>query len=68
MKIETDPICTLCKREDEDRDHFVLKCEALTSARNEVFGMPFIQPEDLANVSLPSLFKFCLRTKRFSKE
>jgi hypothetical protein len=67
MKITNDPICPLCKREDEDRDHFVLKCEALTHARIEVFGFPQLKSEDLAHVSLPSLLKFSLRTKRFQR-
>ncbi len=67
MRITNDPTCPLCKREDEDRDHFVLKCEALTDARNEVFGFPELKSEDLANVSLPSLLKFSLRTKRFQR-
>jgi hypothetical protein len=58
MKIETDPICPLCKRDDEDRDDFVLKCEALTSSRDEVLGMPILQPENLANVSLPFQVRF----------
>jgi hypothetical protein len=67
IEVGADPICPLCEQEDEDRDHFVLKCEALVGARLEVFGMPFLQPEDLAHVSLPSLLKFSLRTKRFQR-
>jgi ribonuclease HI len=67
MSIINDPTCPLCKREDEDRDHFVLKCEALVDARNEVFGFPELKPEDLAHVSLPSLLKFNLKTKRFQR-
>jgi hypothetical protein len=47
IEVGTDPICPLCEQEDEDRDHFVLKCEALVYARLEVFGMPFLQPEDI---------------------
>jgi hypothetical protein len=67
MNITNDPIGPLCKREDEDRDHFVLKCEAHIDARDEVFGFPELKTEDLAHVSFPSLLKFSLRTKRFHR-
>ncbi len=65
IEVGADPTCPLC--EQEDRDHFVLKCEALVGARLEVYRMPFLQLEDLAHVSLPSLLKFSLRTKRLQR-
>ncbi len=63
--VETDPTCPLCKREDETRDHFVCSCEALCEARSAVLWKPFLQPEELASVSLPSLLKYSSRTKKF---
>jgi hypothetical protein len=63
--VETDPAGPLWKREHETPDHFVCECEAFCEARSAILGKPFLQPEELASVSLPSLLKYSLRTKRF---
>ena len=65
MGIGDSPICPLCKREDEDRDHWLCRCEALCEARMAVLGKPLLLPDELVKVSLPSLLKFTLRTRRF---
>ena len=35
-KSETDPRCLLCKKEAENEEHFLLKCEKLSSIRNSI--------------------------------
>jgi hypothetical protein len=35
-KSETDPRCLLCIKEAENKEHFILKCEKLSSIRNPI--------------------------------
>jgi hypothetical protein len=41
-KSETDPRCLLCKREAENEEHFILKCEKLSSIRN-IYATQYVQ-------------------------
>jgi ribonuclease HI len=63
--VANDPLCPLCRREEEDRDHFLCRCEALCQQRMRIFGTPFLAPEDLRNISLPLLLDFIDKSKRF---
>jgi ribonuclease HI len=65
MGLSESPTCTKCGRAEENRDHFLLECEAYATLRLQYLGQPFLAPEDLVDVPLPSLVKFALKSTRF---
>jgi ribonuclease HI len=62
-----DPFCPLCKEEEEDRDHFLCRCETLARVRKRVFGNHPVDPEDLINTPLSTILEFAERSLRFSR-
>ena len=42
-----DPLCPLCKEEEETSLHFLVKCCATANIRRLHFGVPFLEPNDL---------------------
>ena len=47
MRRVNDPLCPLCKEEEETRLHFLGKCCATANIRRLHFGVPFLEPSDL---------------------
>jgi len=65
--VVSDPFCHLCKEEEEDRDHFLCRCETLARVRKRVLGSHPMDPEELANIPLPTILEFAERRVRFSR-
>jgi len=57
--------CTKCGKGDESRDHFLTECQAYTLLRQQYLRQPFMAPEDLGNVPLPSLVSFAIKSGVF---
>ena len=66
MKVVSDPSCPKCLVEDEDRDHFLCRCEGYRELRERVFEVPVLEPEDLSNIPLSGILEFIKLSLRFS--
>ena len=65
MRRVSDPLCPLCKQEEETSLHFLSKCCA-TDIRRLHFGVPFLEPSDLKEAHWITLLqKPPKTTKRF---
>jgi len=60
-----DPLCPLCKEEEETSLHFLGKCCATANIRRLHFDVPFLEPSDLKQAHWISLLRFAKTTKRF---
>jgi len=67
MGVGSDPFCPLCKEEEEDRDHFLCRCEKLARVRKRVLGNHIVDPEDLLDTPLSTILEFAERSLRFSR-
>ena len=47
MRRGNDPLCPLCKEEDETSLHFLGRCCAIANIHRLHFGVPFLEPSDL---------------------
>jgi len=59
MRRVNDPLCPLCKEEEETSLHFLGKCCATARLH---FGVPFVEPGDLKKAHWMT---FAKTTKRF---
>jgi len=57
-------LCPLCKEDDETSLHFLGKCCATVSRRNQYFGAPFLEPTDLRQVHWITLLRFAKTSLR----
>ena len=64
MRRVNDPLCPLCK-EEEEMSHFLGKCCATANIRRLHFGVPFLEPGDLKQAQWITLLRFAKTTKRF---
>jgi len=60
-----DPLCPLCKEEEETSLHFLGKCCATANIYRLHFGAPFLEPGDLKQAQWITLLRFAKITKRF---
>jgi len=65
MRRVNDPLCPLCKEEEETSLHFLGKCCATANIRRLHFGVPFLEPSDLKQAHWITLLRFAKTTKRF---
>ncbi len=49
------PVCVLCKKEPEDRMHFLLRCESLQTVRTEAWRTLHGEASDILNVNIDIL-------------
>jgi len=63
----SDSFCHLCMEEEEDRDHFLCRCETLARVRKRVLGSHPMDPEELANIPLSTILEFVEKSVRFSR-
>jgi len=62
MRRVNDPLCPLCKEEEETSLHFLGKCCTTANIRRLHFGVPFL---DLKQAHWITLLRFAKTTKRF---
>jgi len=65
MRLSDSPTCQKWGKAEESTDHFLLECEAYAMTRLQSLGKPFMVPEDLVDVPLPSLIKYAIKSTRF---
>ena len=65
MRRVNDPLCPLCKEEEETSLHFLGKCCTTANIRRLHFDVPFLEPSDLKQAHWISLLRFAKTTKRF---
>jgi ribonuclease HI len=68
MELTSDPICPTCGLEDEDRDHFLCRCESHCTLRHMVMGVPLLEPANLQGLPLRLILEFIKKSKRFDKD
>jgi len=60
-----DPLCPLCKEEEETSLHFLGKCCATANIRRLHFRVPFLELGDLKQAHWITLLRFAKTTKKF---
>jgi len=53
------PLCRMCRVQEETSAHILCKYEALASLRHAHLGSFFLEPEDIKNISLGAIWNFC---------
>jgi hypothetical protein len=61
MELSDSPLCR-CGAEDETSAHILCECEALASLRHAYLSSFFLEPEDIKNIILGSIWNFCKAT------
>jgi hypothetical protein len=68
MGLADSPICPICCREEETRNHYLCDCEGYCNLRIQIFGRPTVPVEDLKTIPLPELVKFIYRSGRLDRK
>jgi ribonuclease HI len=58
MRITASPTCRWCGWDDESAVHVLGQCDGLARKRQEIFGAPSLETEDLREISVTDLLKF----------
>ena len=68
MRRANDPLCPLCKEEEETSLHFLGKCCATANIRRLHFGVPFLEPSDLKQAHWITLLRFQKPPRDFNNQ
>ena len=58
MGLSDSPLCRRCGAEDETSAHLLCECEALASLRHAYLVSSFLEPEDIKDISLGTIWNF----------
>ncbi len=65
MRVVTDPTCPLCLEEEETTFHTLGCCEALGGIRHRILGNRYLEPQDIHQLNIADLLRFCRISGRF---
>jgi len=67
IMVVSDSFCLLCMEEEQDRDHFLCRCETLARLRKRVLGSHPVDHDELVNIHLPTILELVEKSVRFSR-
>jgi len=62
MGIGNDPRCRKCGTGEETSVHILCECEALASLRYTYLGFFFLDPDDIKELGVGAIWRFCNAT------
>jgi len=66
MRVVDNPYCNHCKGAYETAAHFAGECDRYASLRQEIWGKPYLHPDDLQHASVRDLVSFIRKSHRFT--
>lgn len=66
--IINDPICRLCREEEESSQHILCQCVRLMTLRHKHFGSAFLEPEEVRLIPVGRVLAFAVGTGLFRDE
>jgi hypothetical protein len=58
MELSSNPTCMKCRAEEETSVHVLWECEVLASLKHTYLGSFFLEPEDIMNLSIGTIWNF----------
>jgi len=65
MMVADNPYCNHCQGADEAAAYFVGECSQYASLRWEIWGKPYLHPDDFQHVIVRDLVSFIRKSRKF---